>query len=101
MKKLLSILLVVSMLFGMFAMTATAKTLSTAEVYDLRVNDLAAPMGIGDATPSFSWKMKSDAIGAAQSPIPSPSPPRTAHRCGTPAGSRATTVLPWNTPATR
>ena len=36
------------------------------EVYDLRVNGLPAPMGIDDRYPTFSWKMKSDTIGASQ-----------------------------------
>lgn len=37
-----------------------------AEVYDLRVNDLSAPMGIDKLNPTFNWKMRSDAIGAMQ-----------------------------------
>ena len=37
-----------------------------AEVYDLCVNDLHAPMGIDLRNPTFSWKMKSDIIGAKQ-----------------------------------
>ena len=65
-KRFLSFVLVLSMLVGMFAMTASAETASTAAVYDLRVNDLTAPVGLDDPNPSFSWKMKSDAIGAAQ-----------------------------------
>lgn len=38
----------------------------TAEIYDLRVNDLNAPMGIDTPNPTFSWKMKSGVIGAKQ-----------------------------------
>ena len=37
-----------------------------AQVYDLRVNDLVAPMGIDASGLSFSWKMRSDAVGAMQ-----------------------------------
>ena len=37
-----------------------------AEVYDFRINDLVAPMGIDTFEPTFSWKMKSDAVGAKQ-----------------------------------
>ena len=66
-KKMLSLLLVLSMLVGLFAVTAVAApAASSAEVYDLRVDDLTAPVGIDNANPTFSWKMKSNAIGAAQ-----------------------------------
>ena len=41
-------------------------SLGKPEVYDLRVNDLHAPMGIDLRNPTFSWKMKSDVIGARQ-----------------------------------
>ncbi len=66
-KRMLSILLVLSMLLGVFAMTASAAEPSAANVYELTVNDLVTPMGIDDPNPSFSWKMASNAIGAAQS----------------------------------
>lgn len=36
------------------------------EVYDLRINDLDAPVGIDSSKPTFSWKMRSDVIGARQ-----------------------------------
>lgn len=36
------------------------------EIYDLRVNDLHAPMGIDTPNPRFSWKMKSEVNGAKQ-----------------------------------
>ena len=39
----------------------------SAEVYDIKVNDLKAPIGIDTLTPTFSWKMKSNNIGASQS----------------------------------
>ena len=39
----------------------------STEIYDLRVNDLSAPMGIDKREPTFSWKMRSDAVGAGQS----------------------------------
>ena len=61
--RILSVVLVLSMLLSMVPMVA-AQT-AAAEIYDLRVNDLVEPLGI-DENPSFSWKMKSDAIGAAQ-----------------------------------
>ena len=35
-------------------------------IYDLRINDLIAPMGIDDPHPVFSWKMRSSAVGAKQ-----------------------------------
>ena len=36
------------------------------EIYDLRVNDLCAPMGIDRLQPTFRWKMRSGAVGARQ-----------------------------------
>lgn len=42
--------------------TSACKT----EIYDLRVNDLSVPMGIDKLNPTFSWKMRSDAVGAKQ-----------------------------------
>ncbi len=40
--------------------------MSKAFIYDLRINDLYAPMGIDRPCPSFSWKMQSSVIGAGQ-----------------------------------
>ena len=37
-----------------------------SELYDLRINDLVAPMGIDRKKPIFSWKMRSGIIGAKQ-----------------------------------
>ena len=62
-KRLLSCLLVFVMLLGVMPVMAAQ---TAAEVYDLRVNDLESPVGLDDPTPAFSWKMKSDSIGAAQ-----------------------------------
>jgi len=65
--RMLSLVLVLSMLVGMFAtgvMAAPAQT--DAAVYDLRVDDLTAPVGLDNPTPTFSWKMDSNAVGAAQ-----------------------------------
>ncbi len=39
---------------------------SNAKIYDLRINDLYAPMGIDSSNPVFSWKMASENIGARQ-----------------------------------
>ena len=36
------------------------------EVYDFRVNDLPSPIGITECNAAFSWKIKSDIIGAKQ-----------------------------------
>ena len=44
----------------------TTVAMQEAEVYDFRVNDLLAPMGIDATRLSFSWKMKSGAFGAKQ-----------------------------------
>ena len=38
----------------------------TAQIYDVCVNNMHEPMGV-EADPAFSWKMRSDVIGAAQS----------------------------------
>lgn len=37
-----------------------------SEIYDLRVNDCIHPMGIDISGIAFSWKMRSDAVGAKQ-----------------------------------
>ena len=42
------------------------KNTSVTYIYDLRVNDLSAPMGIDKRNPTFSWKMHSHAVGAKQ-----------------------------------
>ena len=51
------------------AQTST-KTISgsqgNTEIYELSVNNMVEPVGV-EADPAFSWKMRSDAIGAAQS----------------------------------
>jgi len=47
-------------------MELESEKILTSEIYDLRVNDRIAPMGIDDTNPTFSWKMKSNAIGAKQ-----------------------------------
>ena len=39
----------------------------TATLYDLRVEDMVAPVGIDDETPVFSWKTNSAALGWKQS----------------------------------
>ena len=65
-KRLLCLALVLSMVVGLFAGTAAAAPAATASIYDIRVNDLLAPVGLDDPNPTFSWKMDSDAIGAAQ-----------------------------------
>ena len=64
-KRVFSLLLVVAMVLTMLPAVSARKT-AEAELYDLRVEDLVKPVGLDDPTPSFSWKMRSDAIGAAQ-----------------------------------
>ena len=44
----------------------TTVAMQKAEVYDFRINDLLAPMGIDATRLSFSWKMKSGDFGAKQ-----------------------------------
>lgn len=44
----------------------TTIAMQKVEVYDFRINDLLAPMGIDATRLSFSWKMKSGAFGAKQ-----------------------------------
>ena len=44
----------------------TAMHTKGAYIYDLRVNDLIAPLGIDDENPAFSWKMHACEIGAKQ-----------------------------------
>ena len=48
------------------ATSYTGTASATTEIYDLRVNDLHAPMGIDTRNLRFSWKMRSDVIGARQ-----------------------------------
>ncbi len=64
-KQILSFILVLTMSVSLIA-GVTVFAAETSSIYDLRVNDLIKPIGIDDATPSFSWKMASDAIGAKQ-----------------------------------
>lgn len=47
-------------------MEHTNKPSCKAEIYDLRVNDLPAPMGLDKRNPTFGWKMRSDLVGANQ-----------------------------------
>jgi len=65
MKKMrfLSMLLVAVMILGMMPVVQAA---SAAEIYDLRINELIEPMGLDDPDPVFSWKMRSETVGAAQ-----------------------------------
>ena len=66
-KKVIALLLCLTMVFSLFTvMPAAAEGSSAAKVYDIRVDDLVAPVGIDNTNPVFSWKMESDAIGAAQ-----------------------------------
>jgi len=62
--RFLSLLLVAVLLLGMLPTALAADP--TASLYDLRVNDLEEPLGLDDPTPTFSWKMASEAVGAAQ-----------------------------------
>jgi len=68
-KKFLSICLSLVCLFtsvmGGGTMTAMADIIE-ASVYDIKINDLVAPIGIDTKIPVFSWKMASDNIGAKQ-----------------------------------
>lgn len=48
------------------AISHAGESSTTAEIFDLRVNDLHAPIGIDDPNPTFSWKMKSGIAGARQ-----------------------------------
>ena len=63
--RFLSLLLVLVMLLGMVPTAWAAPAASAATIYDLLVSDLDAPIGL-DSDPVFSWKMRSDVIGAAQ-----------------------------------
>ncbi len=58
-KKLLSIFLSLVCIFtsvmGGGAITTMAVT-TEASVYDIKINDLVAPIGIDTKIPSFSWK---------------------------------------------
>ena len=64
-KRLISMLLVLTMLLSVIPAVA-AETSSGAAIYDLRVEDLDSPIGLDNPNPVFSWKMKSDVLGAAQ-----------------------------------
>ena len=68
-KKFLSICLSSVCLFtsvmGGGAISTMAAT-TEASVYDVKINDLKAPIGIDTKTPLFSWKMASNNTGAKQ-----------------------------------
>lgn len=65
-RKLLALLLTLAMVLPMFVgVVRVSATESTAEIYDLCVNNMPEPVGV-EADPGFSWKMRSDVIGAAQ-----------------------------------
>ena len=65
-KRVLCLVLVLAMIVGVLPVMTMAAGASTAKVYDITVNDLVKPVGIDDPNPSFSWKMDSDVVGAAQ-----------------------------------
>ena len=67
-KRLINLLLVTALLLNIVAMAPItfAAGNSAAEIIDLRVEDLVDPIGIDNPAPTFSWKMKSNEIGAAQ-----------------------------------
>ena len=46
--------------------STTKATLDEAKIFDLRVNGFIAPVGIDTPSPTFSWKMDSEVIGAVQ-----------------------------------
>ena len=53
-KRLLCLALVLSMLVGLFAGTAAAAPAATASIYDIRVNDLLAPVGLDDECNTYN-----------------------------------------------
>ena len=66
-KRILAMILIMGLVITMgtgmdFAVFAAGET----ELITLRVNDEVSPLGLDDATPQFSWKMKSDVIGQKQ-----------------------------------
>lgn len=65
-KRLTCLLLAMVMVIGLLSGVTASAVETSASIYDLRVNDQRNPIGVDDAKPTFSWKMKSDAIGAAQ-----------------------------------
>lgn len=46
--------------------STTKATLDETKIFDLRVNGFIAPVGIDTPSPTFSWKMDSEVIGAVQ-----------------------------------
>ncbi|MCI8497062.1 MAG: family 78 glycoside hydrolase catalytic domain, partial [Clostridiales bacterium] len=69
-KRWLSFVLVLCLMLSLSVPSAAAqeKAPSTdVSITDMRTNSRVDPIGIDDATPVFSWKMQSNAVGAAQS----------------------------------
>lgn len=64
--RLFCVVLTLTILTGLFPGISVMAEPSTTEIYGLRINDLTEPMGIDDPSPSFSWKMKSNATGVSQ-----------------------------------
>ena len=68
--RILSLLLVLSMLVGMFAMTASAVPVAdptaTVTAGNLQVEYRTQPLGLDETAPRFSWTLDSDARGVTQ-----------------------------------
>ncbi len=62
-KKLSALLLALTLLFSLLVPTAAAED---AVIVDLRTQGRIEPVGVDSAQPSFSWRMESAAVGAAQ-----------------------------------
>ena len=66
-RKFLALLLTLAMVLPMVANIVPVRAEEGGtEIYDLCVNNMAEPVGV-EADPAFSWKMRSNVIGAAQS----------------------------------
>ena len=64
--RLLSLFMAMVVVIGLFAGVPVSAAETDTVIYDLRVNDQRNPIGVDDSKPTFSWKMKSDTVGAMQ-----------------------------------
>lgn len=62
--RILSMIMILTLLLGFCG--AFAEAAPAASIVDLRTEGRADPVGVDTAEPAFSWRMRSDAVGAAQ-----------------------------------
>lgn len=67
-QKVMSLLVCLTLITSLFSVMPVSATggQSEATLYDIRVSDLVAPIGLDNPNPVFSWKMQSDVTGQQQ-----------------------------------